>query len=233
MYTVCQPFTKEFTKWNLCATLLLQLQKTLRRANMNLAKFQDLTSETRKYESVFNIDKLYRYLINQRSIKCVNDNLLVYHKADGCYYFIDPANEWHVLSFYFSDDICDGIKSEQVSELLKRLKNTRRLQLDYSELNNSYDLMNTKRSVLNYLTCEEFEKNAEYRFTSQVNATYIPNSTIEQAPYFLSFCETSLGGDTDKIQLLLEIIGYLCSPITNAKKAFFLLGEPNCGKSIF
>lgn len=38
-------------------------------------------------------------------------------------------------------------------------------------------------------------------------------------------------GAEQKIKLLLQIIGYLCSTLTAAKKSFILLGKPNSGKS--
>lgn len=66
-----------------------------------------------------------------------------------------------------------------------------------------------------------------------VDAKYIANAKIEDAPTFLKFVSSSLDypDKPEKTWLLLEIIGYALSDFTCAKKAFFLIGEPSSGKS--
>ena len=49
---------------------------------------------------------------------------------------------------------------------------------------------------------------------------------------FSKICRSSLDGDPKKRQLLLEMIGYICSDLTVGKCAFFLQGQPNSGKSV-
>lgn len=49
---------------------------------------------------------------------------------------------------------------------------------------------------------------------------------------FEQFCETSLQGDPEKRQQLLEVLGYILSDAAGAKSAFFLHGAPDSGKSI-
>ena len=48
----------------------------------------------------------------------------------------------------------------------------------------------------------------------------------------VSFTNTSLDGNSEKRDLLLQIIGYLCTTLLNAKKCCILLGAPNSGKSL-
>ena len=73
---------------------------------------------------------------------------------------------------------------------------------------------------------------SRFRFTYQVNASYLQDPKYINCPTFEAFCRSSLDGDTQKRQLLLEIIGYICSDLTVGKCAFFLQGQPNSGKSI-
>lgn len=49
---------------------------------------------------------------------------------------------------------------------------------------------------------------------------------------FEHFCETSLGSDPAKHQLLLEIIGYTLCNTVKGKSLFLLIGERDCGKSV-
>lgn len=65
-----------------------------------------------------------------------------------------------------------------------------------------------------------------------MNVKYISDLSRVKTPYFDKFCATSLDDSTDKRQLLLQIIGYLCTPLMKAKKCFIFLGEPNSGKSL-
>ncbi len=88
-----------------------------------------------------------------------------------------------------------------------------------------------KNGVVNVTTREIYLHSCKCDFTSCINARYIPNASINNAPAFKQFCQTSLNGDLTKIKLLLQIIGYICSNYTTAKKAFMLIGKPNSGKS--
>ncbi len=53
-----------------------------------------------------------------------------------------------------------------------------------------------------------------------------------KCPVLEDFCRSSLDGDPKKRQLLLEMIGYICSDLTVGKCAFFIQGQPNSGKSV-
>lgn len=68
-----------------------------------------------------------------------------------------------------------------------------------------------------------------------VDADYIEDSDICNAPVFKRFLESSLDyhEKPDKTKLLLQVIGYLLSDYVVAKKAFFFIGEPSSGKSKF
>lgn len=61
---------------------------------------------------------------------------------------------------------------------------------------------------------------------------YVSDATIEQAPNFQYFCQSSLYDDEEKRKLLLQMLGYLISDLDTVKAAFFLIGESNSGKSL-
>lgn len=96
----------------------------------------------------------------------------------------------------------------------------------------------------NYINCQNcivrVKKNAlvpykhsqKYHFSYRINAKCLKKTSLKDAPNFAKFCQTSLGGNKKKMRLLLQVIGYMCSDMTGAKKAFFFYGEPDSGKSI-
>lgn len=199
---------------------------------MNLKKFKDIPFH-HVYHGKANLEMLYLHALKQNLIRYVNQQLLFYIEKEGCNYFIDSKNEWNVISNLFSEKLCEKLDHNNTDYLTKRLKNTPSLQLDEEDLDHDLNVINTKGGVLNYKTLEI--RDQYYRndwFTYRINATFIPNAKITDAPYFQGFCKTSLDGDEEKIQLLLEILGYMCCPLLKAKKAFIFLGESDCGKSV-
>lgn len=77
-----------------------------------------------------------------------------------------------------------------------------------------------------------YPHDGEYNWAT-VNANYLPEAKIEEAPVFLEFVRSSLDyfQNPQKTELLLEIIGYALSDYICAKKSFFFVGEPSSGKS--
>lgn len=179
-----------------------------------------------------NLNKIYEHVIDQKLFYCCNDRLYFYYYIEGRYIEIEKQNEWHVISSLLTQKIQKEILPKQAAELICRIKNTASIQIDIDEFNSCDDLINISNGVLNYKTKELLDKSPEYKFTYQLNVKYISDLSRVKTPYFDKFCATSLDDSTDKRQLLLQIIGYLCTPLMKAKKCFIFLGEPNSGKSL-
>lgn len=73
---------------------------------------------------------------------------------------------------------------------------------------------------------EMFDHVVQAEFISDGQAPSLEDSC------FAHFCETSLGSDPAKHQLLLEIIGYTLCNTVKGKSLFLLIGERDCGKSV-
>lgn len=84
--------------------------------------------------------------------------------------------------------------------------------------------MNLENGVFNLETGELLEHDPRFRFTYQVRASYLEDPEYINCPTFGAFCRSSLDGDPQKRQLLLEMIGYICSDLTVGKKCLFLEG---------
>ena len=181
------------------------------------------------YNGRFNLDAMYEHITDSGLIRCCNDSIYIYYKNEGRYIKIDKQNEWHVISRLFSEKIRKTILPKQVNELISRVKNTADIQIHIDEFNKYENMINIRSGVLEYETLRLYEKSPKYMFTYCLNVEY---TVSEKMPYFNYFCKTSLEGDEKKKELLLQIIGYLCTPLITAKKCFVFLGAPNSGKSM-
>lgn len=175
---------------------------------------------------------MYEHIIAQKLLYCCNGSLYFYYHEEGRYIQIEKQNEWHVISSLLSEKLRKAIRPKYADEMVRRVKNTASIQIHIDEFNYNSDLINVRNGVLNYKTKELLAKSPEYKFTYQLNVSYIQDKDKLKAPYFFKFCETSLDDNEQKRKLLLEIISYLCTPLMNAKKCFIFLGEPNSGKSL-
>ncbi len=198
---------------------------------MNLYFCKDMKSE-QIYKGKYDVDAMYRHILNQNLIRCCNEHLYFYYHKEGRYIKIEKLNEWHTLSCFFDRELCTEIHPKNVSEIVARLKNNSDIQVHIGAFDKNINLINLRNGVLNYITGEILQKNQEYMFTYQLNVNYISHKDDIFKPNFDDFCKTSLDNDKYKIKLLLQIIGYLCTPLMNAKKCFIFLGEPNSGKSL-
>lgn len=197
--------------------------------NVNLKK---KIQKNQIYDGPMIVSKMFEHLLRQKIIYCSLGRIYLYDEDDGRYILIEKYNEWHFLSLFFSQDIRIHISTDCISEILRRLKLCTDIQVSIDDFNYREDLINVKNGVLEYRTGKLIPKSQNHKFTYRLNANYLADANIDDAPNFKKFCETSLQGDREKIELLLQFIGYILSPLICAKKALVLLGEPNSGKSL-
>lgn len=197
--------------------------------NVNLKK---KISKNQIYDGPLIVSKMFEHLLRQKVIYCSRGRIYFYYEDENRYVLIEKQCEWHIISLFFSKEIRVCIPTDLISEILKRLKFCASIQFCVDDFNYREDLINVKNGALEYRTGKLLEKNRNYKFTYQLNVNYIHEANIDDAPSFKKFCETSLQGDETKIELLLQFIGYILSPLICAKKALVLLGEPNSGKSL-
>lgn len=197
--------------------------------NVNLKK---KISKNQIYEGPIVVSKMFEHLLRQKVIYCSRGRIYLYDETEDRYILIEKHNEWHSISLFFSKDIRIHIPTDCISEILRRLKLCADIQVSVDDFNCRKDLINVKNGALEYRTGKLLSKNQNHKFTYRLNANYLADANIDDAPNFKKFCETSLRGDRQKIELLLQFIGYILSPLLCAKKALVLLGEPNSGKSL-
>ena len=167
--------------------------------------------------------KIVRHLLWINKIRVVKGFIYLYDKSKGMYEKLERNQEWLKLNEFFHPRVQQMIGSGTVHEALARIKSIPSVQLDENFLNGNPYLINVSNGVLNLKVLELEQKSFSHYFTYQINANFYRDKGWEDCGCFYDFCKTSLQGDEIKIKLLLQILGYLCSRLWGAKKAFFWL----------
>lgn len=159
-----------------------------------------------------------------------NGQVFFYEDDGGLYRPISHLNSF--LVNFFDEYTKRGLLAHDVREIAERLTWVEEIQCGRDSFNQDPFLINLKNGVFCVDTGILLEHSPRFRFTYQVEAEYLENQDDIHCPAFELFCQSSLDGDADKRQLLLEFIGYICSDSNAGKCALFLKGQPNTGKSV-
>lgn len=179
--------------------------------------------------------KMSKALAECYRLTVVGDQIFKYSEAQGCYSKV--VRPERLLDQFLAPDEADQLAKRDCEEIIERVKRLHYLQSQPDEFNSHPSLINCKNGFIDLaatttLSATPQPHSPANMFTYMVNARYIPNWENRDCPTFDQFCRTSLEGDWVKRQLLLEMIGYICSDFTARKCAFFLKGEPDSGKSV-
>ncbi|WP_160690112.1 phage/plasmid primase, P4 family [Clostridium sp. C2-6-12] len=176
--------------------------------------------------------ELTDYYLNLGIFKVINDSLYMYNHSLGYLIKLKEGREAVKLINLIKDKRRKNrIASKTIEEVIKRLKNIEEINLEYEEVNANPQYINCKNGVVDILSGELMTHDIKHKFTYCINAEYISSKEIrwnETEKFF----NTSLEANQTKVQLLMEVIGYLISDYNNAKKAFIFLGKPHSGKSL-
>ncbi len=148
----------------------------------------------------------------------------------GCYQPIPQLVAW--LANFFPEFTSRSLLANDFREIAQRLAWRCDIQCRLDAFNGSHSAVNLENGVFDLEANQLLEHNPHFRFNYQVHANYLTEPARVHCPVFEEFCNSSLDGDPDKRQLILEMIGYICSDLTAGKCAFFLKGQPNSVKSV-
>lgn len=122
------------------------------------------------------------------------------------------------------------VKSKDIAEVAKRLSENIELQFNIEEAYYKQQyLINFKNGVLNIDTGEFTTDRSKYLFDYVINANYIEDCTEKNCPNFIHFITTSAG--IENKDCIINSFGFGISSLSDVKKAVFLLGETDGGKS--
>ncbi|SEH48491.1 phage/plasmid primase, P4 family, C-terminal domain-containing protein [Ruminococcus flavefaciens] len=122
------------------------------------------------------------------------------------------------------------VSSGIIAEVAKRLAENADLQFNIEAAKRAQEyLINFKNGVLNILTGEFNTDRSKWIFDYVLDVEYLEQCTKNDCPSFLNFIKTSAG--IENLQCILISLGYGISSLINVKKAVFLIGETDGGKS--
>ncbi len=122
------------------------------------------------------------------------------------------------------------VGSKVIAEVAKRLAEDISLQFSIEAAYKAQEyLINFKNGVLNVLTGEFTTDRSKWIFDYVLSVNYIEHCTEKDCPNFMKFIKTSAG--LENLQCIMISLGFGISSLTNVKKAIFLFGETDGGKS--
>ena len=119
---------------------------------------------------------------------------------------------------------------KEIKEATKRLCYIPELQIDLTEeFWKGQLLVNLTHGVYDIMKQAVIPRSDKDVFDYYINIRYKPNCTLEDAPNFKRYIETSVG--MDQLECLLRVLGYCISSLTKGRKAFVFYGIGRTGKS--
>ncbi len=184
------------------------------------------------YDGRIKADLMVEFFISLGIIQSCEKKLYLYSEDEGRYRILEQGKEWLELGRYIDFSILHKISMSITREVIERLKNHHSIAKTKAFFNSNPNLINLRNGVYDIEKMQLLPHNQEYAFTHMLDVNYTDKiCSFDDAVTFKEYCRTSLGNDAKKIKLLLQIIGYILSGDTKAKKGFFLVGLPGTGKS--
>jgi len=120
-------------------------------------------------------------------------------------------------------------------EIIAKIKRQPELQRELDEFYKHKFKTNCVNGVIDINRAGEISIESRTRdvvFDFYIEASYLAAASLDDAQAFQKYCTISLEGNPQKIQLLLEMIGYTLFSAMDGKCFFVCVGVPNSGKSI-
>ena len=122
------------------------------------------------------------------------------------------------------------VPNKEIKETMKRLCYMPELQIDLTEeFWKGQKLVNLVHGVYDVMKQEIVPVRNEYKFDYVINIRYKPHCTLDDAPTFKHYIETSVG--EEQYECLMRVLGYCISSLTKGRKAFVFYGIGRTGKS--
>ncbi|MCQ2459139.1 MAG: phage/plasmid primase, P4 family [Ruminococcus sp.] len=122
------------------------------------------------------------------------------------------------------------VQNKHIKEAIKRLCYMPKLQIDLSEeFWKNQMLVNLAHGVYDIQKQEIIPKSESDIFDYFINIRYIPKCTLDDAPVFKKYVESSVG--MEQFDCLMRVLGYCISSLTKGRKAFVFYGVGRTGKS--
>jgi phage/plasmid primase, P4 family, C-terminal domain len=198
----------------------------------------NLELESRFYNSKsinrkINLNEIKNYILEKYILIYVEELYLhtgVYYKRLSEHDFIVWINR------ILSPNINDNLTTESKRKIYELLKFEPKIQCNIENIDNS-DKINCLGVDIIQFDCMNgkiYHRNRvkEDIFFNYINAKYIEGYSLNGSNFY-KYLNAITNGDLELKKLIQQVLGYIISGFNNAKKAFFLYGKSNSGKSVF
>lgn len=209
---------------------LMQLYKTMSKEYQTKSKHKSEASMTELPDW---------YTIGQQGIKFLPgvlaehmaNNEKLFYAAEQFYLYqsgvYQAISEMEAQSLVQEKMIPRETKMNQISDATQQWK--LQIQSDIKDLNANPYIINIKNGLYNILEDTLTDHNPNYYSTVQLNVNYDKKA---DCPLFKKFLNESMGGDTEQVALIQEMLGYFLIPVNLAQKCFVIVGVGGAGKSV-
>ncbi|MCI3922661.1 phage/plasmid primase, P4 family [Paenibacillus sp. TRM 82003] len=171
-------------------------------------------------------------VLSKRNLICVNDRILVYNDRYGFFEEHTDRQLEVLVRMSISKSVDKHLNAVQMRDVLHRLRSNPELQVAPEELDRNMFLVNFRNGVYDIQVDSLESHSPRWRFTSFIDADYQYDDD-DEGKQFLQFLEDCTNSDTNKINSLQEVTGYIIGNEWRAKKFFALIGVPHSGKSVW
>lgn len=208
--------TEQNKKWIQCK------ETTNRNGQVTKREYKVLPMELSKY-----IKENLNYILVRGE---ANEGSLIYVFADGYYKWVDEKQFKGFIKNFIPYQLR---KSREIQEVFLDLT-TENNFVNYEDLNCNENIINFEDGILDLTTMELQPHSPDILNTIQIPAKY---KDIEKAPFeapvFDNYLKRLCNNDEETCKLLLQCLGIAISNVYayRTKKALFLVGQGNTGKS--
>ena len=173
---------------------------------------------------------LVQYLIDTNHFASSKGRLRHYDDHLGCWMDVTDENPNMAIHDYIADDCKRLVNARVMKHVVHDLIASPELVI---KLNDDSYKLNVLNGIVDLKTGKLHPHDKKHGFSYCRKFSYDENASPDHIPHFTKYLKTSIGckvGD-DTYTEVMEVLGYAVSNLRNAKKAMFLYGESNTGKS--
>ena len=154
----------------------------------------------------------------------------LYLKSEtGIFTLVQKCNANSALRKLFTNEDNLLISSAALSEAYRTLIELPILNV---ELMNPPNLVRLKNGIFDIQTGKLIPPDDELLFSFALNADFVEDATLDDAPNFKRFLFETFGEDDQSVLLLRQVLAHILSNQFSFKGSFFFIGVPSAGKSV-
>ena len=179
-----------------------------------------------------NYQDVYELIKGTNAVCCVNNTIHIRYDNDLWMTVSDNKAVLPIRSMFADSNWQPFLGTDKVLTLIRNLKTDPSMQKSESDFIHP-DMIRFKNGIWNISRSCFPCLNSKPLFRRSIDAC-VPIEAEKESPEFVNFCKRVFNQENyiQKKQALYEIIGYAISDIENVKKAIFLIGPSNTGKSV-